>query len=140
MIANRIAYGETLVELVKENPNVVILDADACKSTGTSCCREQVPEHFVQCGIAEQNMMGIAAGLALQGKIREAKDYMTYVHLVDSNRLYPGNRKLDFHAFLAALADVGYQGWLSVEVFQRPTQDIALEKSAQFLTKLLKEL
>ena len=72
--------------------------------------------------------------------IREAKDYMTYVHLVDSNRLYPGNRKLDFRAFLAALADVGYQGWLSVEVFQRPTQDIALEKSAQFLTKLLKEL
>lgn len=78
MIANRIAYGETLVELVKENPNVVILDADACKSTGTSCCREQVPEHFVQCGIAEQNMMGIAAGLALQGKIPFAATFSVF--------------------------------------------------------------
>ncbi|MCI8650148.1 MAG: transketolase family protein [Anaerotruncus sp.] len=69
MIANRIAYGEALVELARENPNIVVLDADACKSTGTLCCREQVPENFIQCGIAEQNMMGIAAGLALQGKI-----------------------------------------------------------------------
>lgn len=69
MIANRIAYGETLTQLALENPNLLILDADACKSTGILCCREQVPKQFIQCGIAEQNMMGVAAGLALNGKI-----------------------------------------------------------------------
>lgn len=69
MIANRIAYGETLVELAKENSNIVVLDADACKSTGTKVFLEKVPERFIQCGIAEQNMTGIAAGLAACGKI-----------------------------------------------------------------------
>lgn len=78
MIANRIAYGETLVELARENPEVVILDADACKSTGTQVCREQVPEHFIQCGIAEQNMMGVAAGLALQGKVPFATTFSVF--------------------------------------------------------------
>ena len=64
MIANRVAYGETLAELAKENKQIVILDADACKSTSTLICRDEVPEQFVQCGIAEQNMMGVAAGMA----------------------------------------------------------------------------
>lgn len=76
--ANRVAYGETLVELIKENPNVVVLDADACKSTGTLCVREQCPENFVQCGIAEQNMHGIAAGLAYQGKIPFAATFSVF--------------------------------------------------------------
>ncbi len=78
MIANRIAYGETLVELASEHPEIVILDADACKSTGTQICREQVPDQFVQCGIAEQNMMGVAAGLALQGKIPFATTFSVF--------------------------------------------------------------
>lgn len=78
MIANRIAYGETLVELAKENRDVVILDADACKSTGTLVCRDEVPEQFVQCGIAEQNMMGVAAGMALQGKIPFATTFSVF--------------------------------------------------------------
>lgn len=69
MIANRVAYGETLVELCKERKDIVILDADACKSTGTLPCRSEVPDHFVQCGIAEQNMMGVAAGMAMNGKV-----------------------------------------------------------------------
>lgn len=68
MIANRIAYGKTLAQLVKENPNVMVVDADVCKSTGTLPVYEQAPESFIQCGIAEQNMMGIAAGLAMCGK------------------------------------------------------------------------
>lgn len=78
MIANRVAYGETLVELGRENRNIVILDADACKSTGTIICRDEVPENFVQCGIAEQNMMGIAAGLAYQGKIPFATTFSVF--------------------------------------------------------------
>lgn len=69
MIANRIAYGETLIELTRERKDILILDADACKSTGTLQVHEQAPERFIQCGIAEQNMMGIAAGLAMAGKV-----------------------------------------------------------------------
>lgn len=69
MIANRIAYGETLIELIRERNDILVLDADACKSTGTLQVQEQAPERFIQCGIAEQNMMGIAAGLAMAGKV-----------------------------------------------------------------------
>ena len=69
--------------------------------------------------------------------VYEAKGMFTYVHLVDSNRLYPGSCKLDFAAFLAALRDVGYDGFLSVEVFQRPDQDTALERSIRHLRPLL---
>ena len=78
MIANRVAYGETLVELIKQDKNVVVLDADACKSTGTKVVLEKCPENFVQCGIAEQNMMGVAAGLAYQGKIPFAATFSVF--------------------------------------------------------------
>lgn len=69
--------------------------------------------------------------------IFEARDYVRYVHLVDSNRLYPGNCKLDFAAFIGALRQAGYDGWLSVEVFQRPDQDTVLEKSMAHLRPLV---
>lgn len=69
MIANRIAYGEALIELAAEKNNLVVLDADAAKSTGTLQFWEKVPERFFQCGIAEQNMMCVAAGMAACGKI-----------------------------------------------------------------------
>lgn len=69
MIANRIAYGETLIELIGERDDILVLDADACKSTGTLQVHERAPGRFIQCGIAEQNMMGIAAGLAMAGKV-----------------------------------------------------------------------
>ncbi len=61
--------------------------------------------------------------------VHEAKGYVTYVHATDSNRLYPGSCKLDFGAFIQALREIGYEGWISVEVFQRPDQDVALQKS-----------
>lgn len=72
--------------------------------------------------------------------VYDAKGSFTYVHLVDSNRLYPGNCKLDFEAFLKAFADVGYDGWLSVEVFQRPDQDTCIEKSAEYIQGLMEKL
>jgi transketolase len=62
-------YGETLVELGAINPQVVALDADLAGATMSAMFRDKYPERFVQCGIAEQNMMTVAAGLALCGKI-----------------------------------------------------------------------
>lgn len=67
--ATRDAYGETLIELGKENPNVVVLDADLSKSTKTAAFGEKFPERFFNVGIQEADMVGIAAGLAYSGKI-----------------------------------------------------------------------
>lgn len=68
-IATREAYGEALAELGKENPDVVVLDADLAKSTKTIDFGKQYPHRFFDMGVAEQNMLGTAAGLAAAGKI-----------------------------------------------------------------------
>ncbi len=78
MIAPREAYGETLVELGKENPNVVALDADLSGSTKTDKFRKAFPERFFNMGIAESNMMAVAAGLAQSGKIPFASTFAVF--------------------------------------------------------------
>ncbi len=65
----REAFGETLVELGRENPDIFVLDADLNTSTKTDLFLAEFPRRFIQCGIAEQNMFGIAAGLAASGAI-----------------------------------------------------------------------
>ena len=65
----RNAYGEKLAEIIKQNKNVVVLDADLTKSTKTNLAKEACPERHFNAGIAECNMMGMAAGLAKSGKI-----------------------------------------------------------------------
>ena len=67
-IATRAAYGEFLVEEGKVNPNLVVLDADLSGSTKTKSFGSEYPDRFFNFGIAEQDMMGAAAGLALSGK------------------------------------------------------------------------
>lgn len=78
MASLREAYGRTLLELGKENPDVVALDADLSHSTMTHFFASQYPDRFFQCGIAEQNMMGIAAGLAASGKITFASTFSVF--------------------------------------------------------------
>jgi len=75
----REAYGKTLVELGKENPNVVVLDADLSRSTMTYFFAREFPNRFFDCGIAEQNMVGIAAGLAVSGKLAFASTFAVFV-------------------------------------------------------------
>lgn len=65
----RKAYGETLVEVGIDNKNIVALDADLSSSTQTKLFAKQFPTRFFNCGIAEQDMIATAAGLASQGKI-----------------------------------------------------------------------
>jgi transketolase len=67
-IATRAAYGEFLVEEGKTNKNLVVMDADLSGSTKTSGFAKAYPDRFFNMGIAEQNLMGAAAGLALSGK------------------------------------------------------------------------
>src|SRR5689334_23797512 len=68
-VATREAFGKTLLELGKANPDVVVCDADLSKSTMTVYFAKEFPERFFECGIAEANMIGIGAGLASAGKI-----------------------------------------------------------------------
>ena len=78
-IALRETYGKTLVELGRENPDIVVLDADLSKSTMTKYFAQEFPHRFFDCGIAEQNMVGIAAGLAASGKIPFASTFAVFV-------------------------------------------------------------
>jgi len=69
MFNPRKAYGETLIELGKKYPNLVVLDADLSKSTNTIMFAKKYPDRFFEMGIAEANMISTAAGLASCGKI-----------------------------------------------------------------------
>ena len=72
-------YGKVLLELAKGNHNIFALDADLCKSTMTCLIEEQLPEQYVEMGIAEQNMLSVAAGLALTGKIPFVNSFAVFV-------------------------------------------------------------
>lgn len=76
--ATRDAYGEALKELGATNPNIVVLDADLSASTKTQVFAKAYPDRFFDTGIAEGNMMGVAAGLAAAGKIPFASTFAVF--------------------------------------------------------------
>jgi transketolase len=75
----RIEYGKALLELAKKDRNVVALDADLCKSTMSVSIEEHLPEQYVEMGIAEQNMLSTAGGLAIAGKIPFAHTFAVFL-------------------------------------------------------------
>lgn len=77
-IATRQSYGEALAKLGEKNEEVVVLDADLSSATKTNIFAKQFPERFKNVGIAEQNLMGIAAGLAAYGKIPYASTFAVF--------------------------------------------------------------
>ena len=77
-IATRESYGNALVELGKEHDNLVVLDADLAAATKTSIFKKAFPERHIDCGIAESNMMGIAAGLAASGMVPFASTFAMF--------------------------------------------------------------
>ena len=76
--STRQAYGEALVELGRQNNNVVVLDADLTKSTKTNLFQEEFPERHINVGIAEADLIGTAAGLATCGKIPFASTFAMF--------------------------------------------------------------
>ena len=78
LVPARDGYGKALVELGAENPDVVVLTGDLSESTRVQWFQEKYPERFIEVGVAEQNMMGVAAGLALNGKIPFVSSYAVF--------------------------------------------------------------
>jgi transketolase len=78
-IPTRNGYGDALVELGKENPDIFVLTGDLAESTRAHLFQKAYPERFIECGVAEQNMMGVAAGLAFAGKIPFVSSYAVFV-------------------------------------------------------------
>ncbi len=76
--ATRDAYGNALVELGKKYDNLIVMDADLASATKTGVFKKACPEKFFDCGIAEGNMMGIAAGLAASGKLVFASSFAMF--------------------------------------------------------------
>jgi len=83
-VATRQSYGEVLAELGKENEKIVVLDADLSGATKTNIFAKQFPDRFFDMGIAEQNMMGVAAGMATSGLI----PYVSTFAVFASGRAY----------------------------------------------------
>jgi transketolase len=93
-IATRDAYGEALVEVGKEHPEVAVLDADLSCSTKTIKFAKVFPERFFNMGVAEQDLMGTAAGFALAGKIPFASSFAMFAtgrafEIVRNSIVYP---------------------------------------------------
>ena len=78
MQSQRKAYGETLVQLGRENKNIVVLDADLSKSTMTCFFEQEFPDRYFEMGIAEANMISFAAGLSLTGKIAFVNSFAVF--------------------------------------------------------------
>ena len=77
-IATRESYGNALVELGAEHEEIVVLDADLAAATKTGMFKKAYPDRFIDCGIAEGNMMGVAAGLAAAGKVPFASSFAMF--------------------------------------------------------------
>ncbi|MEG1504770.1 MAG: transketolase family protein, partial [Lachnospiraceae bacterium] len=77
-IATRESYGNALVELGEKYDNVIVLDADLAAATKTGTFKKVFPERHIDCGIAECNMIGVAAGLATTGKVPFASSFAMF--------------------------------------------------------------
>ena len=76
--ATRESFGMALCELAKTNDDIVVLDADLAAATKTGIFKKEFPERFINCGIAEANMIGVAAGLAAAGKVPFAASFAMF--------------------------------------------------------------
>ena len=76
--ATRESFGEAITELAEKYPEIVVLDADLAAATKTEIFKKAYPNRFIDCGIAECNMIGVAAGLATCGKIPFAASFAMF--------------------------------------------------------------
>ena len=135
MESQRSAFGHALLELGRENPKVVVVGADTTESLKTSMFGKEFPDRLFNIGIAEQNMMGIAAGLAASGKIAFAATYAVFgtaqvYSVIRQSIAYP---KLDVKIFCShAGLSVGPDG-----ATHQMNEDIALMRGLPNMTVIV---
>ena len=113
MMSMRDAFGQTLIELAKERDDFVVLDGDVAGGTGTHVFRQAFPDRFIQCGIAEQNMMSMAAGLSTTGIIPIVTCYAVFASMRAIEQARNSIAYPDFNVKIAAShlgVDVGPDG------------------------------
>lgn len=93
--ATRESFGEALCELAKDNKDIVVFDADLAAATKTSIFQKEYADRFFDCGIAEGNMIGVAAGMAAAGKIPVAASFAMFAtgrafEQIRNSVAYPG--------------------------------------------------
>lgn len=131
-LATRDAYGQTLVELGRENPKIVVLDADLASSTRTGLFAKQFPDRFFNVGISEANMVGMAGGLASSGKIPFISSFACFVtcKAYDQLRMAVAYPNLNVKVVVShGGISVGEDG-----VSQQSIEDIALMTSVPHFT------
>lgn len=131
-MATRDAYGKFLATYAKDNKDIVVLDADLSKSTKTAEFQKVCPERFFNMGIAEQNLMGVAAGLAASGKVPFASTFAMFAagrafEIIRNSVCYP-NMNVKVCATHAGLT-VGPDG-----ASHQAIEDIALMRSLPNMT------
>ncbi|MGB9885793.1 MAG: transketolase family protein [Moorellales bacterium] len=134
-MTTREAYGLALAELGAENPDIVVLDADLSKSTRTEIFAARYPERFFNMGIAEQNLMGTAAGLALAGKIPFASTFAVFA----TGRAFEQVRNSICHARLNVKIVASHAGITVGEdgASHQAIEDIALMRALPHMTVIV---
>ncbi|MGO8695191.1 MAG: transketolase family protein [Rectinemataceae bacterium] len=84
----RAVYAETLIDLARHNPDIVVLEADLMKATGTAPFAKAFPDRAIDCGVAEANMVGVASGLSAAGKIPFAATFACFAGRRDYDQFF----------------------------------------------------
>ena len=105
-----LAYGDELLAMARERPEIVVLDADLLTDCGIEAFREALPDRFIECGIAEQHMVSAAGGLALRGMLPVVHSFACFLSTRANEHIYNNateRRKIIYTATLAGLVPGG---------------------------------
>jgi transketolase len=105
-----LAYGDELLTMARERPEIVVLDADLLSDCGIEAFKEELPERFIECGIAEQHMVSAAGGMALNGILPVVHSFACFLSTRANEQIYNNateRRKIIYTATLAGVVPGG---------------------------------
>ena len=105
-----LAYGDELLSMARERPEIVVMDADLLSDCGIEAFKEELPERFIECGIAEQHMVSAAGGMALRGMVPVVHSFACFLSTRANEQIYNNateKKKIIYTATLAGLVPGG---------------------------------
>ncbi len=105
-----LAYGDELLEIARHRPEIVVMDADLLSDCGIEAFKAELPERFIECGIAEQHMVSAAGGMALRGMLPVVHSFACFLSTRANEQIYNNateKRKIIYTATLAGLVPGG---------------------------------